>query len=991
MLKNIFSPLISSFSKPKWQSKNAETRIQGILESLEPGNPELESIAINDENSDVKICAINRIIDLEAIQQVIKKTSNPNLKNEPTTKAAHDRFSKILSAETFPIADIVDRLEVLRGSIPPKICDYIASHGKEEELRLIVLDKIKRDSLLGDIALKDDSFEVRLKAVKLINKKSTLQRVCKKSRSKNKKIYQQAKQRLEQLIEDENRPVKYTQESINICEQLDKLYKRQLLRQEIHTFNQLKQDWNKVKNFANNDNTKRYEKLVDKIELTLVDLKQEEYEIKQKIEQLENLLLQLSQSINDYLETPDNGTELKEIQKLQQQWLSLIGQLDNSKSKQLTAKYLEMIKLLEITTSEDKSDNTSNHIYSPVATFESLEQSIKQAQNLLSQNQTIGQKLVSNLLNKIDKDIKQIESSNITQSGSDFNQLKDKYASIKSKLTQKLDDQKQQKSQFIQNIQQLVNQINQHIESGETEQAIKLRQQFQDRLDETQLLTKHEKSQQLEGIKETQQQLSQLSSWKNWANDYKRESLSSQAQEIFLNIEKQLNELPENIESVYQLYAAQIKDLRSQWKLLKGPSNKHTWEAFNNYCNQSFELFQPYIEQLESIKQKNVETKKKLCAQLQQYVEHMNWNNNQELTDKDFQETDWKQVDNILKQANKEWRAIGKINHNDHQKLHKQFKQSQQIINHQLNQVWDKNAAKFKQLIDEANQLVEISEQDLNKAISECKRIQANWKRVGPTRQKIRKVLWNKFRQSCDLVFNKREQARETLKQEDESKQLEKTALCENLEALNQQNLNLNELQKAFSDINESWQKIEQNRNKKEPLNLRFKEAIIQYQNKVSQLEILAEQENIKHLKDKADFCQEIEQKATLSEEELDILDKQWHSLTVISDKTLEKQITARYEQAIKNNADSNYDELVKQKEKLCLAMEILTESPSPIDKEQDRMNFKIEQLNDKLQQNNNEEVLTANQLLISWYLLPCYKINELEGLSQRFFKAYEN
>jgi len=226
MLKNIFSPLVSTFSKPKWQSKNPKVRLQGILESLEPGSPELENIAINDENSDVRICAINRITNLDSIQQVIKNTSNPNQKNEPATKAAHERFAKILSAETFPVADIVDRLEVLRGHIPSKICDYVAQHGKEEEIRLIILDKIKRDSLLGDIALEDESHEVKVKAVQLINKKSTLQRVCKQSRNKNKKVYQYAKQRLEQLIEDENRPVKYTQESIDICNQLDKLYKR---------------------------------------------------------------------------------------------------------------------------------------------------------------------------------------------------------------------------------------------------------------------------------------------------------------------------------------------------------------------------------------------------------------------------------------------------------------------------------------------------------------------------------------------------------------------------------------------------------------------------------------------------------------------------------------------------------------------------------------------------------------------------------------------
>ena len=51
-----------------------------------------------------------------------------------------------------------------------------------------------------------------------------------------------------------------------------------------------------------------------------------------------------------------------------------------------------------------------------------------------------------------------------------------------------------------------------------------------------------------------------------------------------------------------------------------------------------------------------------------------------------------------------------------------------------------------------------LVETDLNQAIKECKQVQKEWKTIGPTQQKKRKVLWKKFRTACDFIFNKREE-----------------------------------------------------------------------------------------------------------------------------------------------------------------------------------------------------------------------------------------
>jgi exonuclease SbcC len=71
--------------------------------------------------------------------------------------------------------------------------------------------------------------------------------------------------------------------------------------------------------------------------------------------------------------------------------------------------------------------------------------------------------------------------------------------------------------------------------------------------------------------------------------------------------------------------------------------------------------------------------------------------------------------------------------------------------------LWSTNAAAKQQLIDDAKELVAI--EDLRRATDQMKRLQADWKKTGPTKRKQNNLLWDQFRGAGDAIFARAKQA----------------------------------------------------------------------------------------------------------------------------------------------------------------------------------------------------------------------------------------
>ena len=246
-------PLVNTFSGDPLKSKNPETRKKAVQNLPVSDQQTLNTIALNDTNNAIRVIAANKISDLDSLQTIIMKGTNEALK-----QAAQQRMHQLLCGLKQPIPPLAERQKIISGSRNPALLEFVAEYADNASLREATIKKINRDPLLGNIALNDKNAQVRQLAAQQIAKRSTLERVAKKSRRTDKRVYKIVKTKLDIIIEDEQRPALLAKEVVDICDKLEKLHKRNLLLQEKTTFENYLNRWNDIENFANEEITERF-------------------------------------------------------------------------------------------------------------------------------------------------------------------------------------------------------------------------------------------------------------------------------------------------------------------------------------------------------------------------------------------------------------------------------------------------------------------------------------------------------------------------------------------------------------------------------------------------------------------------------------------------------------------------------------------------------------------------------------------------------------
>ena len=79
------------------------------------------------------------------------------------------------------------------------------------------MQRVEREALLGDIALNDKDAGLRVAAIERITQKSTLERVAKNARTKDKRVSGVAREKLEKLAAEADRPARLQQRARNVC------------------------------------------------------------------------------------------------------------------------------------------------------------------------------------------------------------------------------------------------------------------------------------------------------------------------------------------------------------------------------------------------------------------------------------------------------------------------------------------------------------------------------------------------------------------------------------------------------------------------------------------------------------------------------------------------------------------------------------------------------------------------------------------------------
>ena len=243
--------IFRSLFKPKWEHHNPEVRKRAIA-SLDTGQQESRSIlaqvARHDGEPEVRRVAIKRLADLDLLEEIARTDSDAGVR-----ELAGQRFCQLLAGNGIDCPELGRRTEMLAQVSEARVIEHIAQHGREPELRLAALARVEREPLLGDLAIEDTDARVRLAALDRITQRSTLERVVRMTRNRDKRVSRLARERLTALVEELERPARLRAEREHLCVSIEALGRLGNWERDAPAFERLHAQWQSVEGVPEED------------------------------------------------------------------------------------------------------------------------------------------------------------------------------------------------------------------------------------------------------------------------------------------------------------------------------------------------------------------------------------------------------------------------------------------------------------------------------------------------------------------------------------------------------------------------------------------------------------------------------------------------------------------------------------------------------------------------------------------------------------------
>ena len=429
--------------------------------------------------------------------------------------------------------------------------------------------------------------------------------------------------------------------------------------------------------------------------------------------------------------------------------------------------------------------------------------------------------------------------------------------------------------------------------------------------------------------------IDELRDWKIFAATEKKKELIQHMQQL---IESKMNAGDK---------AKRISKFHAEWKNLgRSNQNEELWAQFKQFSDKAYEPCKEYFKQRKQQMAENHKARKALIESLEQEIER-------------FKETDIDvaTLNKLLSSADADWKRYAPVEQSRIKTLQKRYYDLVNKIRKQRKDLSRGNLDKKKDLIQRAEQLVEL--EDKQQAMNTAKQLQQEWKTAGPTSFKEDKKLWEQFRAACDKIFSKRSEERDQRAASIKQAEQELNQILNKLSALTE--LNDEDLRKARADFNEQVlafsgaldQRIRKQRSKlldrfnnlKRSLDTRFKTL----PDKKSQQLMDRINAGIGHLVDVEDKLLQCKDEAAFEKARSEFDVEAWQQLELTGKETYDSLLQTRASliQSCQNAA--NYAAQSQQAETalrgLCIALEIRAGVDTPESDQAQRMALQLSQL----------------------------------------------
>lgn len=254
--------------------------------------------------------------------------------------------------------------------------------------------------------------------------------------------------------------------------------------------------------------------------------------------------------------------------------------------------------------------------------------------------------------------------------------------------------------------------------------------------------------------------LKELNAWQAFAERGKREALCDEMEALAHN------PLPPAEQ------AQRIKALRKRVQALgriRSGKDRALMERFDAAAERAFAPCRQHFEALAETRRFNLAQRETICRELETFLDGNDW-----------QQADYKGVAQILRAAREEWRTYHPVDNAPGKKLEARFKAVTDALHKHVKGDWERNVAAKEAIVETARAAV-ASDRPVDELVELMKRLQREWRDVGPTPRRKDQQLWKSFRDICDHVFNARDSDRAERRSKASSAVAQANALVEDV------------------------------------------------------------------------------------------------------------------------------------------------------------------------------------------------------------------
>jgi hypothetical protein len=256
------------------------------------------------------------------------------------------------------------------------------------------------------------------------------------------------------------------------------------------------------------------------------------------------------------------------------------------------------------------------------------------------------------------------------------------------------------------------------------------------------------------------QELREADDWRRFANVAVQEQLCARMEAL------QNEPDPEKI-------AQAVRDLQEQWRAAADVPRAQAdtlWRRFKAAHDLVWPRVEAHFASQSQERAENLAKKVVLCEQAEALADS----------------TNWIQTAEAIKALQSEWKTIGPVSRGKEKAIWDRFRAACDRFftrRHedlaQRKTLWAANYAKKEALAVRAETLAQSTDWDA--AAAEIKRLQAEWKTIGPVKKSRSEAIWQRFRAACDAFFARYAQRHDTARAE---RVAAREALCAELEAI---------------------------------------------------------------------------------------------------------------------------------------------------------------------------------------------------------------